>query len=114
MPPRILLSELYTLKDKKEHAKYQTFDKIIEVCHKKIRDTATIGRMNIFYEIPFYIYGKPLYKISDCIEYIVNALRKSGLYVQILPQPNNNILYISWNPSEVSSNIKTLGYTGKL
>ena len=39
MPPRILLSELYTLKDKKEYAKYLTFDKIIEVCHKKIKNT---------------------------------------------------------------------------
>ena len=75
MPPRILLSELYTLKDKKEHAKYQTFDKIIEICHKKIKNTATIGGMNIFYEIPYYMYGKPLYKIADCIEYIVSALR---------------------------------------
>ena len=115
MPPRILLSELYCLKDKKEHAKYQTFDKIIETCHKKIKHTAsTTSGMNIFYEIPYYVYGKPLYKITDCIEYIVNALRKNGLYVQILPEPNNNIIYISWNPSEVSTNVKSLGYTGKL
>jgi len=114
MPPRILLSELYTLKEKKEHAKYKTFDNIIEICHRKIKQTATIGGMNIFYEIPYYVYGKPLYKIADCIEYIVSALRKNGLYVQILPEPNHNMLYISWNPSEVSSNVKSLGYTGKL
>ena len=114
MPPRILLSELYTLKEKKEHAKYKTFDGIIEICHKKIKHTATIGGMNIFYEIPYYMFGKPLYKITECIEYIVNALRKNGLYVQILPDPNNNIIYISWNPSEVSLNVKSLGYTGKI
>ena len=112
MPPRILLSELYTLKEKKEHAKYKTFDGIIEICHKKIKHTATIGGLNIFYEIPYYMYGKPLYKITDCIEYIVNSLRKNGLYVQTLPDPNNNMLYISWNPSEVSSNVKSLGYSG--
>jgi hypothetical protein len=112
MPPRILLSELYTLKEKKEHAKYKTFDGIIEICHKKIKHTATIGGMNIFYEIPYYMYGKPLYKITDCIEYIVNSLRKNGLYVQTLPDPNNNMLYISWNPSEVSTNVKSLGYSG--
>ena len=114
MPPRILLSELYTLKEKKEHAKYKTFDGIIEICHKKIKHTATIGGMNIFYEIPYYMFGKPLYKITECIEYIVNALRKNGLYVQILPDPNNNIIYISWNPSEVSLNVKSLGYKGKI
>jgi hypothetical protein len=72
-----------------------------------------IGGMNILYEIPYYMYSKPLYKIADCIEYIVSAL-KNGLYVQILPEPNNNLLYIFWNPSKISSNVKSLGYTGKM
>lgn len=58
--------------------------------------------MNIFYEIPYYVYGKPLYKIKDCIDYVVDSLRKNGLYVQILPEPNLNIIYISWNPNEIS------------
>ena len=30
--------------------------------------------MNILYEIPYYMYGKPLYEIVDCIEYIVYVL----------------------------------------
>ena len=102
MPPRLSLSELYTLKDKKNQVKYQTFDKIIETCNSKIKNTASIGGMNIFYEIPYYIYGKPLYKISDCIPYVVDSLRKNGLYVQILPEPNNNMIYISWDPSEIT------------
>jgi hypothetical protein len=102
MPPRISLSELYTLKEKKNMVKYDTFDKIIDICHNKIKNTATIGGMNIFYEIPYYVYGKPLYKINDCISYVVDALRKNGLYVQILPEPNANMIYISWDPSEIS------------
>jgi len=103
MPPRISLGELYTLKEKKDYVKFVTFDYIIETCHKKIKNTATIGGMNIFYEIPYYIYGKPLYKMQDCITYIIDSLRKNGLYVQILPEPNANMLYISWNPSEIST-----------
>tara|TARA_B100000795_G_scaffold269969_2_gene261485 strand:+ start:19581 stop:19907 length:327 start_codon:yes stop_codon:yes gene_type:complete len=102
MPPRISLSELYKLNDKKNTVKYDTFDKIIDICHIKIKNTATIGGMNIFYEIPFYVYGKPLYKINDCINYIVEALKKNGLYVQLLPEPNTNMIYISWDPSEIS------------
>ena len=102
MAPRISLAELYTLKDKKEKSKYNTFDYIIEICHKKIKNTATIGGMNIFYEIPFYIYGKPLYKIEDCVKYVVDSLRKNGLYVQILQEPNTNMIYVSWNPNELS------------
>jgi len=98
MPPRISLSELYTMKDKKEHSKHAIFDKIIEKCHMKIKKSALIGGMNIFFEVPYYIYGTPLYKIEDCINYIVTALRNNGLFVQILSEPNNNILYISWKP----------------
>jgi hypothetical protein len=105
MPPRISLTELYTLKDKKELARHNTFDKIIEKCHIKIRKTALIGGMNIFFEVPYYIYGVPLYKIDDCLNYVVSSLRNNGLLVQILPHPNDNILYISWNPSDVSQSM---------
>lgn len=102
MPPKISLAELYSLKDKKEKNRIITFDKIIEQCHLKIKKTAVIGGMNIFFEIPYIVFGSPLYKITDCITYIVNVLRNNGLFIQILPHPNNNILYISWNPSDVS------------
>ena len=41
--------------------------------------------------------------------------KKNVLYVQILPEHNNNMLYISWNPSKISSNVKELRfYTGKM
>ena len=100
MPPKISLSELYSIKDKKEKTRYNTFDKIIEQCHLKIKKTAIVGGMNITFEIPYFVFGAPLYKIDECINYVVNALRNNGLFVQIL-QPNN-IIYVSWNPSEVS------------
>ena len=102
MPPRLSLSELYTLKDKKNNLKYNTFDYIIDNFIKKIKNTATIGGMNIFYEIPFYIYGKPLYKINDCITYVVDSLKKNGLFVLLLPEPNTNMIYISWDPKDIS------------
>jgi hypothetical protein len=110
MPPRISLTELYSMKDKKEQIKHGTFDKIIETCHSKIRKTALIGGMNIFFEVPYIVLGAPLYKIEDCVNYVLNALRNNGLYVQILPPPNTNMLYVSWNPSDVTYK-KQLGYT---
>lgn len=112
MPPKISIAELYSLKDKKQAGRFLIFDKIIEQCHSKIKKTAIIGGMNIFFEIPYFVFGSPLYKIDECIEYVVNALRSNNLFVQILPHPNNNIIYISWNPSEISSSYKKqLNYT---
>ena len=101
MQPQISITDLYTLKKKKDRIKTQTFNLIIEKCHKKITTIASQGGENIFYEIPFIMLGYPLYNIDDCVEYIVLSLRNNGLLVQILPHPNNYTLYISWKPSDV-------------
>ena len=58
--------------------------------------------MNIFFEVPYIVIGLPLYDINICINYIVECLRKNGLLVQILPIPNDNIIYISWNPFDIN------------
>jgi hypothetical protein len=37
------------------------------------------------------------------MNYIISELKKSGLYVAILTEPNNNIIYISWKLEDVSN-----------
>ena len=101
MAPQLKLSELYQLQDHKKTNKYAAFDRILEVCHNKIRNTARIGGTSIFYEIPGMMLGYPLYDISEAIEYVVGSLRKSGLSLQILPAPHVGVIYISWNPVEL-------------
>lgn len=102
MPPKLSIHELYSLKKKKDTVKQQSFDKILETCHNKIKKIASSGGMNIFFEVPYIVIGLPLYDINACINYLVECLRKNGLLVQILPEPNNNILYISWNPFDIN------------
>lgn len=101
MPPQISIADLYTIKNGKNSTKKKTFDKIIEKCHLKIKNTALQGGMNVFFEIPYILLGYPLYNFNECLDYIVKALRANGLLVQILPYPNNNTLYISWKPTDV-------------
>lgn len=101
MQPQISIADLYSLKNKKEKIKTNTFDVIIKKCHEKIKNIASQGGMNIFYEIPYIMIGYPLYNINECREYVVDALRKNGFLVQILPHPNNNTVYISWKPPDV-------------
>ena len=99
MPPQISLNTLYELKNKKEKNKNNTYDEIIKKCQKK---KACDGGLNIIYKIPYVIIGKPLYKIDDCIVYVVNALKKNGLYIRQFTPPHHNYIYISWNPSELN------------
>jgi hypothetical protein len=101
--PQISIAELYSMKNKKEKIKYNTFNVIIDKCHSKIKSIAAQGGMNVFFEIPHVMIGYPLYDINECIEYVVEALRKNGLLVQILPYPNFNTIYISWKPTDVKT-----------
>ena len=81
MPPQISISELYSMKNKKDKIKTNTFNIIIEKCHTKIKTIASQGGMNIFFEIPYVMLGYPLYDINECVNYIVDALRNNGYFL---------------------------------
>jgi hypothetical protein len=109
VPPRISLNELYQMQKKKKNTKKIVFDRILELCHKRIRNIGNFGGMNAFYEIPGLVVGYPLFNIYDCTNYIVEQLKKTGFIVQILPPPHICVLYISWDPIEMkSTNTKML------
>jgi hypothetical protein len=101
MPPQINLNELYQLKKKKDSCKIKSFDHILELCHKRIRNIAGYGGLNTFYEIPGMLLGFPLYNIHECMDYLVEKLRKNGFLIQILPPPHICVIYISWDPNEL-------------
>ena len=90
------------------------FDYIIELCHRRIRNVASYSGQNTFYEIPGLIIGYPLYNLQECITYVVDALRKNGFLIQILPPPNVGVMYISWDPRELHAqkSIKSAAATG--
>lgn len=103
--PQLSLYELYSIKKKKDLYCNNTFNIILEKCHKKIKTIAESGGMNTFYEIPFFILGLPLYDLNNCINYIVKSLKNNGLLVYVLTKPNN-IIYISWNPNDIDIKYK--------
>ena len=99
--PNISLTELYDMRKKKDINRTKSFDHIIELCHRKIRNIATYGGMNCFYEIPGIIIGFPLYNLADCTQYIIDKIRGTGFLVQLLPPPHISVIYISWDPQEI-------------
>ena len=101
MPPQINLQELYSMQKKKLQNRRKCFDFIIELCHRRIRTVSSYCGQNTFYEIPGFVVGYPLYNLSECIEYVVEALRKNGFLIQILPPPQVSVIYISWDPREL-------------
>jgi len=101
MPPNISLSELYQTRKTKEHSRKVSFDRVLELVHRRIRTVNSYGGMNTFFEIPGMLVGYPLYNIYECSNHLVNMLRNSGFLVQILPPPHVCVIYISWDPKEL-------------
>lgn len=101
MPPHISLHELYAMRKKKESARTICFDKVLEICHRRIRTVASYGGMNTFYEIPGMLIGYPLFNVFECCDHVIAALRKIGFLVQVLPPPHVAVIYISWDPEEL-------------
>lgn len=105
-PPQLTLAELYNVQKAKQTARHISFDRVIELCHRRIRTVASYSGMNTFFEIPGMIVGYPLFNIRECMGYLVEALRKNGFLVQILPPPHYAVVYISWDPNEVRPPVK--------
>lgn len=101
MAPQISLQELYRMQKEKTHARTLCFDRVLELCHRRIRTVAAYGALNTFFEVPGMMIGYPLYNIYECMDYVVENMRKTGFLVQILPPPNVCVLYISWDPNEL-------------
>jgi hypothetical protein len=65
----------------------------------------------IWYQVPPYIFGEPIYDQTDCIAYVVTKLAENGFYVKYI---NPGTLFISWEnwvPSYARQEIrKRTGY----
>lgn len=108
MGDTITLHELYKIRKEKDKRHIETFKSITGLINKKIKRIAEAGGFNIFYEVPPMLLGMPLYDIEECMKYITTIYRKAGFLVQILPPPNNKVLYISWKIDDVSTKYKKL------
>ena len=108
----ISLNELYDIKKKIDKNQVKTYNQVVELCNKKIKRIAEHAGYTTFFSIPYVIIGLPLYNIEACIKNLINVYKKSGFLVNRLPEPNKNIVYISWDPNDINLNknkIKTLG-----
>lgn len=87
--------DLIKMQKEREDSKYKIFDKIYSNIEKKIVKASATNFYYIWYEIPQYMIGMPLYNYNDCIEYIINKLKNNNFKTETY-EPN--IILISWFP----------------
>lgn len=92
---KINIDELYEKKQRRDQRQLSVFNKILNRINKRITTTSQIKHDDkyIWYQVPPYIFGEPIYDQTDCIAYVVTKLAENGFHVKYI---NPGTLFISW------------------
>jgi hypothetical protein len=106
---KINIDDLYERRQKRDLKQLEIFNKILTRIHKRIQYTAKnklCSDNHIWFNVPEYIVGEPVYDKGDCTGYLVSQLEHNGFFIKYV-YPNT--LFVSWHnwvPSYVRNEIK--------
>ena len=106
---KINIDDLYERRQKRDLKQLEIFNKILSRIHKRIQYTAKnklCSDNHVWFNVPEYIVGEPVYDKGDCTGYLVSQLEHNGFFVKYV-YPNT--LFVSWHnwvPSYVRNEIK--------
>lgn len=111
---KVNIDDLYENKKNRDLKQLSVFNKILNRIQNRIRITGRNkrGDTHIWFNVPEYIFGEPVYDKGDCIAYLFTKLQDNGFLVKYL---HPNTLFISWNnwvPQYVRAEFKKK--TGKI
>jgi hypothetical protein len=105
---KINIDDLYENKQKRDLKQISIFNKILNRIQHKITLTGKSNKTtrHIWFNIPEYIFGEPIYDSSECIAYTINKLEENGFFIKYM---HPNTLFISWEnwiPSYVRNELR--------
>ena len=112
---KVNIDGLYENKQKRDLKQLSIFNKILNRIHNRIKITGRnhkIGETHIWFAVPEFIFGEPIYDKGDCIAYLVMKLQDNGFLVKYV---HPNTLFVSWSnwiPAYVRTEFRKK--TGKL
>ena len=111
---KIDIDELYNKTQQRDLKQLSIFNKILNRIHNKIKATTRVVKKDthIWFTVPEYIFGEPLYNQGDCIGYLVVKLEENGFLVKYMHPNTLFVSWANWVPSYVRNEIKKK--TGKV
>src|SRR6476620_6279949 len=73
--------ELYSHFAKRKELIRETAQCILKDCHSKIHMAAGLGELYCLFEVPRYVFGRPLYDVEKMTKIIVKELSKTDLTI---------------------------------
>jgi hypothetical protein len=105
---KINIDDLYENRQKRDLKQVSIFNKILARVHHRITLTARNKKsdQHIWFVVPEFIFGEPIYDKAECIAYLVSKLESNKFHIRYL---HPNTLFISWSnwiPSYVRNEYK--------
>lgn len=102
------IDDLYEKRQQRDLRQVSIFNKILNRIHKRIKVTGRnkTNEQHIWFTIPEYIFGEPVYNKADCIAYIIAKLEANKFHIRYIHPNTIFVSWSSWIPSYVRSEYK--------
>lgn len=71
----------------------ETFKYILSICMCKMKTALKMNMMELWFEVPQFVLGKPTFSLDECMKFLGNELTANGFHVMyFFPR----VLHISW------------------
>jgi len=105
---QVNIDELYEKKKNRDLKQLSIFNKILNRIHRRItlKGKQKLNERFIWFQVPEYIFGEPVYDKGHCIAYLISKLEENGFAIRYL---HPNTLFVNWEnfvPSYMRAEIK--------
>lgn len=102
------IDELFEKKQQRDLKERSIYNKLLNRVHSRIKFTSRSKRCesHIWFQVPQYIFGEPIYKQGDCIGYLVAKLEENGFHVRYIHPATLFITWANWIPDYVRTEIR--------
>jgi len=101
----INIKDIQKIHNEKLINKLKYYEKILQKCFFKIRQSVYNEETYCLYSVPSYMKGFPIYNVKQCIFYIMNKLKKNSIDSKYIYP---NIIFIYWKYKNTYDQIKDL------
>lgn len=106
---KLNIDSLYEKRQKRDLKQLSIFNKILNRIHKRIDYTSKNKNCNdthVWFLVPQYLVGEPVYDKGECIGYLVSQLEQNGFFVKYVHPQTLFVSWHNWIPSYVRNEIK--------
>lgn len=90
---RSKIDDVLRLNKERRDNKQKIYRSLLKGCVEKIRQQNILRKTETTYTVEDIVYGHPEYDREECIEYMINSLRKYNVCVCLL---NKTTLFLYW------------------